>query len=242
VDAVASTGSTNKDLSDAARAGEGAGRLLVSEEQTAGRGRFERRWASPARSCVAMSALLEPTRPGPDWGWLSLLAGMAVATGIERATGAHPGRVHLKWPNDVLVDGGKICGILSERVESPEAGKAMAVVGIGVNISLSADELPVPTATSLALAGLPTDKTRIVAEIWREFAPLFRDWEAAGELHDSYTARCDSIGAPLRVLVDEHTSVLGVGDHVDEFGRLVVRTDEGLRTFSAGDVFHLRKQ
>ena len=141
-----------------------------------------------------------------------------------------------------LLGGAALLGIARADYLLFHALVEMAVVGIGVNISLSADELPVPTATSLALAGLSTDKTRIVAEIWREFAPLFRDWEAAGELHDSYSARCDSIGAPLRVLVDERTSVLGVGDHVDQFGRLVVRTDEGLRTFSAGDVFHLRKQ
>lgn len=235
-----STGSTNKDLVDAVRGGEPAGQLLVTEEQTGGRGRFERRWESPAGTCVAMSALLEPSRPALDWGWLSLLAGMAVATGLERATGAAPGRVQLKWPNDVLVDGRKICGILSERVEVGE--QAFAVVGIGINISLDEAELPVPTGTSLLLAGLPTDKTAVVAEVWLEFARLFRAWEAAGELHDSYSDRCDSIGAPLRVLVDEHTSVMGTGDHVDEYGRLVVRTDSGLRTFSAGDVFHLRKQ
>lgn len=240
VDWIATTGSTNRDLADAARAGDPGGRLLVAEEQTSGRGRFERRWESPAGSSVAMSLLVRPTRPALDWGWLSLLAGMAVATGIEQATGAEPGRVQLKWPNDVLVDERKICGILSERVDSGAGLDAAAVVGIGLNISLDEDELPVPNATSLALAGLSTDKTAVVAAICTEFARLYELWQRQGQVHDDYMRRCASIGTPLRVMVDEQTSVVGLGDHVDEFGRLVVRTGGRLQAFSAGDVFHLR--
>lgn len=236
---VPSTGSTNADLSALARTGDDEGVVLISEEQTAGRGRFERRWESPAGACVAFSLLLRPHQPGLRWGWLSLLAGMAVATGVEQATGAAHGRVELKWPNDVLVDGGKLCGILSERIDGP---RPAAVVGIGLNVSLDADELPVPTATSLRLAGLETDKTVVMDRVLREFARLYALWDANGDLREEYLRRCDSIGAPLRVMVDEHTQVLGTGHSVDESGRLVVRTPQGLQTFSAGDVFHLRKQ
>lgn len=237
---VPSTGSTNADLAALARTTAETGTVLVSEEQTAGRGRFERRWETPAGAAVAYSVLLRPTRPPQDWGWLSLLAGVAVATGIERATGAAPGRVELKWPNDVLVDGRKVCGILSERIDSPHG--AAAVVGMGLNLSLSQDELPVPTATSLALAGLPVDKAEVLGAILTEFARLFEGWERRGELHDDYEQRCDSIGRPLRVMLDSTTTVHGMGERVDEFGRLVVRTDQGLQAFSAGDVFHLRPQ
>ncbi|MGO4956010.1 biotin--[acetyl-CoA-carboxylase] ligase [Luteococcus sp. Sow4_B9] len=238
---VPSTGSTNADLAALARTSELSGVVLVSEEQTAGRGRFERRWETPAGAALAYSLLLRPERPALDWGWLSLLAGMSVATGVERATGAAPGRVELKWPNDVLVDGRKLCGILSERVETAP-GRAAAVVGVGINVSLSADELPVPTATSLALAGLAQDKAAVLAEILREFARLFELWERDGQVHDEYEARCASVGAPLRVILDEQTTVLGIGHSVDEWGRLVVRTEQGLQAFSAGDVFHLRLQ
>lgn len=237
---VPTTGSTNADLAALARTTDLDGLVLVSEEQTAGRGRFERRWESPAGASVAFSLLLRPTRPALDWGWLSLLAGMAVATGIEQATGAEPGRVELKWPNDVLVDGRKICGILSERIDAEQG--AAAVVGIGINFSLDEDELPVPTATSLRIAGLEAGKSEVLASLLTEFARLYQIWESQGEVHQEYERRCASIGSPLRVMVDEHTQVLGTGDHVDDFGRLVVRTPQGLQAFSAGDVFHLRLQ
>ena len=240
VEWVATTGSTNADLAARSRSGAEAGVVRISEEQTAGRGRFERRWESPAGASIACSLLLRPSQPPLAWGWLSLLTGMAVATGVERATGARPGRVQLKWPNDVLLDGRKICGILSERVESPHG--AAAVVGFGINVSLDADQIPVPTGTSLRLAGLSEDKTVLMAEVLAEFSRLYRIWERDGEVHDEYQRRCASVGAPLRVMVDEHTPVLGTGDSVDEYGRLVVRTPQGLQAFSAGDVFHLRLQ
>lgn len=241
VQCVATTGSTNADLAELARTSPADGMVLVSEEQTAGRGRFERRWETPAGASVAFSLLLRPTRPARDWGWLSLLAGMAVSTGIERATGAERGRVELKWPNDVLIDGKKLCGILSERVESSQ-GPAAAVVGVGINISLDEAELPVSTATSLRLAGLEEDKSEVLAAVFTEFARLYELWERDGQVHDEYLRRCASIGRPLRVMIDEQTNVLGTGESVDEFGRLVVRTPSGLQAFSAGDVFHLRLQ
>lgn len=240
VEWVASTGSTNADLAERARGTAADGVVRISEEQTAGRGRFERRWVSPAGASLACSLLLRPTQPAQNWGWLSLLTGMAVAAGVERATGAAAGRVELKWPNDVLVDGRKLCGILSERVESPHG--AAAVVGFGINISLASDELPVPTGTSLLLAGLPQDKTTLMAHVLAEFARLYELWERDGEVHDEYQQRCSSIGAPLRVMVDEHNQVLGTGHSVDSWGRLVVQTPDGLQTFSAADVFHLRLQ
>lgn len=237
--AVASTGSTNADLVAEARQHSDDGIVLLAEEQTAGRGRFERRWESPAGASIAFSMLLRPTRGAMEWGWLSLLAGMAVATGIEKATQAAPGRVELKWPNDVLLDGRKLCGILSERVETTVPA---AVVGIGINFSLDESELPVENATSLLLAGLDTDKTTVLAAVLREFAALYQQWERDGQVHDAYSQRCASIGAPLKVMVDEHTTVLGTGDHVDAHGRIVVRTPQGLQAFSAGDVHHLRLQ
>ena len=237
------TGSTNADLAALAHHRDADGTVRVSEEQTAGRGRFDRRWATPSGASLAFSLLLRPHREPLAWGWLSLLAGMAVATAVERATHAAPGRVELKWPNDVLVDGRKVCGILSERIEAaPEGSRPAAVVGIGINFSLDADELPVPTATSLSLAGLEATKNEVMAELLREFARLYTLWDRGDSLREDYRERCASIGSPLCVMVDEHTTVLGTGVGVDEYGRLEVRTPQGHQTFSAGDVFHLRLQ
>lgn len=241
VDRVPETGSTNADLAAAAHAGAPGGRVLVTEHQTAGRGRFARRWETPRGTSIGMSVLVRSARPVSDWGWLSLLTGVAVADGIERATGATPGRVQLKWPNDVLLDGRKVCGILSERVEGVAGLPAAAIIGMGLNISMADHELPVATATSLLLAGLPTDRDAVIVEILRRLAELLRQWERHGDVRDSYARRCASIGRDLRVMESPESVLMGRGVDVDDQGRLVVQLTDGTRRrFAAGDVHHLR--
>ncbi|NLE97358.1 MAG: biotin--[acetyl-CoA-carboxylase] ligase [Propionibacterium sp.] len=237
VDVVASTGSTNLDLAAAARGGARGPRVLIAGEQTAGRGRMARSWESPAGSSVAMSVLLEPEQGWEAWGWLSLLAGCAVSAALEEL--APEGvDVALKWPNDVLVDGGKVCGILSERIEHP-AG-ARAVVGMGINLSLRRDELPVPHATSLALAGYTAGAEDVVVAVLEHFERYYNFWERDGTLREAYTARCASIGAELTISIAGEAPKPGVGRGVDDDGRLIVETADGLETFAVGDVVHAR--
>lgn len=234
---VDETGSTNRDLAVAARAGSAMDRVLVAEHQTAGRGRFDRRWSSPKGSSLSVSVLFRPIRPGREWGWLSILVGMAADEAIAGVTGE--GRVALKWPNDVLVDDLKVCGILSERVEAPD-GPA-AVVGIGINTHLGVDELPVPTATSLLLAGFDVDKDLLVARLLEALARLLALWEGGGDVRGLYRGQCSSVGRRLRVIIDPETSLSGEGVDIDDQGRLVVRLADGTRrAFAAGDVVHLR--
>ncbi|WP_246099763.1 biotin--[acetyl-CoA-carboxylase] ligase [Tessaracoccus rhinocerotis] len=237
VQVVPSTGSTNADLAAAARDGAAPGLVLVASEQTAGRGRRDRSWASPAGRSVAVSVLLQPRPAFPQWGWLSLLAGLAVSTALAELA-PDPDRVELKWPNDVLVGGRKVCGILSEVVQRPDG--ACAVVGMGVNISLGEDELPVSTATSLLLEDMDTDQNRVVTTILRHFERYYARWQEAGNLRAEYEARCSSVGADLQVVVDERRNVAGRGHGVDDVGRLLVETDSGIQAFAAGDVVHAR--
>lgn len=239
VDVVASTESTNADLAARAREGAAEGAVLVSSEQTAGRGRLDRQWASPPGTSLSMSLLLRPEPPFPQWGWLSLLAGMAVSSAVH-GLAAEAGvslDIGLKWPNDVLVRGLKVCGILSERIE--HATGARAVVGIGLNVAQSAAELPVPTATSLALEGLPVDQSRLVAAILTEFERHYRSWQRRGSLRAEYEARCASVGAPLTVVLDDRR-IQGTGRGVDDLGRLQVTTATGVETFAVGDVVHAK--
>ncbi|MFW6091869.1 MAG: biotin--[acetyl-CoA-carboxylase] ligase, partial [Actinomycetota bacterium] len=113
---VASTGSTNADVAAAAAAGEAEGYVLVADRQIAGRGRLGRPWSSPAGSSLSVSCLLRPPPTvGPGhWSWLPLLVGVAAVEAVRDAAGVEP---RLKWPNDVLLDGAKLAGILVERVE-----------------------------------------------------------------------------------------------------------------------------
>ena len=228
---VPSTGSTNADLAAAARAGEASGAVLVAEHQSAGRGRFARRWEAPPGMSVAISLLLRPDAVSSErWLWLPLITGVAVA----EALGTLGVRAEVKWPNDVLVEGRKLCGILSERV-----GDA-AVIGIGINTTLDASQLPVPTATSLRLEGCAASATQVVAEVLAAFESAYRRWASSADLTRWYGERCATVGRDVRVLESEASAVQGTAIGVDGFGRLRVRTPTGERTFAAGDVMHLR--
>lgn len=234
-----STGSTNADLAALARGGELPGLVLVADEQTAGRGRLDRSWVSPAGGSVAVSVLVEPQPAFPQWGWLSLLAGLAVADTIA-GLAPNPDVVELKWPNDVLVRGRKVCGILSERIDPPGGAAPLAVLGMGINLDIAAEHLPVPTATSLALEGIETNRDTVVAVLLTHLGKYLETWQGRGELADEYGRRCASIGAELEIVVDAATRAHGTGHGVDEHGRLQVATARGLETFAVGDVVHAR--
>ncbi len=243
IQVVAQTGSTNADLAAAARSGLALpGSVLATGYQTAGRGRRDRRWSAPPGTSVAVSLLVAPHDvPTERWGWLSLLAGLAVVEGLRRIT---PVDVALKWPNDVVAGDRKLCGILAERVETP-TGPA-CVVGMGINISLGAEQLPVPAATSLLLEmgeeRCPSS-SRVIAAVLGAFALIFAEWERGDDdtaLAAAYVARCATIGRRVRVQLDRDRFVDGIAEAVDSDGRLVVRTATGSQVFSAGDVTHLR--
>jgi BirA family biotin operon repressor/biotin-[acetyl-CoA-carboxylase] ligase len=237
---VAETGSTNADLAAAARTGEPGGSVLVADSQSAGRGRMGRSWSSPAGSSISMSVLLRPGGVASSrWTWLPLLAGVAVADALESAAGV---AASLKWPNDVLIEDRKICGILAERVETPD-GPA-CVLGLGLNVSLTEDELPMPTATSLALLK-PTavpDRTTVVARILQALEPQYRRWEAGDsqQLTASYLDLCGTVGRLVRVQLGHGRTLEGSATGVDADGRLVVATRDGTESVGAGDVLHLR--
>ncbi|MFC9932030.1 biotin--[acetyl-CoA-carboxylase] ligase [Streptomyces sp. NPDC127190] len=246
IELVPRTGSTNSDLAARAAAGKaGEGAVLVAEEQTAGRGRLDRRWTAPPRSGLFFSVLLAPTEvPVARWGWLPLLTGVAVATGLARAAGVDTA---LKWPNDLLVTVGgeerKAGGILAER-----AGDAGVVIGVGINVTLRAEELPVPQAGSLALAGAAgTDRDPLLRAVLRSLEDWYGRWRAAGGdpgpsgLQEAYAAGCATLGRTVRAELPGDRAVVGEAVAVDGDGRLVIATEEGVREpVGAGDIVHLR--
>ncbi len=237
VTTVATTGSTNADLAASARAGAPSGTVLVSDHQSAGRGRFTRVWEAPPRTSLAISVLLRPPAAidARRWLWLPLVTGLAVADGVRAATGVD---VELKWPNDVLVGGRKVCGILAERVDAG-SGPA-AILGMGVNTTLAEHELPVPSATSLALAGADVDASTVAAGILRALGTWYTRWLAAEDLRAEYAARCSSVGRRVRVQLSADEFVEGWASGVDRDGCLLVGVAGGERAFAAGDVVHLR--
>ncbi len=251
---VDETGSTNADLAARAREGAPEGTVLVTEVQTAGRGRLGRTWTAPPRSGLMFSMLLRPAVPVPVLGWASLLTGVAVATAIRRMTAwSQQGErflgarddvtvdARLKWPNDVLVGDRKLTGILAEKVDGG------LVIGVGLNVGLREDELPVPAATSLAIEGAPlSDRAPLLRAILREFATWYREWTALegdperSGLRTAYRDLCATLGREVRVELPGGERLTGTARDVDGTGRLVVAAAGGERAVSAGDVVHVR--
>ncbi|MGW2957371.1 biotin--[acetyl-CoA-carboxylase] ligase [Streptomyces sp. NPDC001220] len=246
IEVVQRTGSTNSDLVARSLAGDAdEGAVLVAEEQTSGRGRLDRQWTAPARSGLFFSVLLKPAEvPVARWGWLPLLTGVAVATGLARVAGVDTA---LKWPNDLLVTVGdeerKAGGILAER-----AGEDAVVVGVGINVTLRAEELPVPQAGSLALAGaVTTDRDPLLRAVLRSLEDWYGRWREAGGdparsgLQETYAAGCATLGRTVRAELPGDRSLVGEAVAVDGDGRLVIATEEGVQEpVGAGDIVHLR--
>jgi BirA family transcriptional regulator, biotin operon repressor / biotin---[acetyl-CoA-carboxylase] ligase len=204
--------------------------LVVADHQTAGRGRLGRAWVTPPGAALTFSAVVDPKVDDEWWPLVPLVAGYAVARAVD-------GR--LKWPNDVLLGGRKVCGILVERVHTPTG--PLAVVGIGINVDQTRDELPVDTATSLALETGARDRTELLEAVLYQL----RVWKAllrqAPELFvGTYRELCDTVEQQVRVELPGAGAVEGQVLDVDDHGRLVVETGSGLLTVAAGDVVHVR--
>lgn len=242
VDVVEETGSTNADLLAVAATGDDR-RVLLAEFQNGGRGRHSRTWNGVPGAQIIVSVLLRlPGCPLHDLGWLPLLTGIATVDAVRSVAGV-PAR--LKWPNDVLVDGRKLAGILVEVAAT--APEPAVVAGIGVNVTLTRDDLPVPTATSLMLEGAEDlDRTRLAEALLTEFGDRIRAWARAGwntaDLAAAYRERCGTLGQQVRAVLPGDTELRGVAVDVDDQGRLVIRPDGNGEPIAvaAGDITHLR--
>jgi BirA family biotin operon repressor/biotin-[acetyl-CoA-carboxylase] ligase len=241
---VAETGSTNSDVAALARSGAEEGLVLVAERQTTGRGRLGRMWTSPPRAGITLSVLLRPTGVELSrYGWLSLLAGVALAEAVRRVAEVD---AVLKWPNDLLVDERKVAGILAEAIPpAPGAVPAQSavVLGMGLNTTLREHELPRPDATSLALAGAAcTDRDPLLRALLRSLATWYGRWHETGGdpdasgLREAYEFHCATLGRDVLVHLPDGSELRGRADGVDIDGRIVV---DG-QALAAADVVHLR--
>ncbi|GAA0999288.1 biotin--[acetyl-CoA-carboxylase] ligase [Subtercola frigoramans] len=235
--------------------------VVVTDNQTAGRGRLGREWVAPAGRTLAISVLLRPgsgaaALPFDSYGWIPLFAGVAMARALRPFVDTDR-LTTVKWPNDVQVDGLKISGILSELVP----GTRDVVVGAGVNLYFAADELPVATATSLSLvAGSEFTVDEVLSGYLRELTGLYRAFVSHGGdavasgIASAVTAECGTLGRSVRVELPDSAVVTGIATGLDSLGRLVVAPDAHAGAHpgtgapstaaplvvSAGDVTHLR--
>ena len=249
VESAERTGSTNADLVRAHVEDPSAWphlSVLVTDDQTNGRGRLGRAWEAPAGSALAASVLLDVSDLRPaDRGWIPLLAGAAMTRAIGTQVGATH-TVRLKWPNDVLVDGLKISGILAEVV--PGSGDVV-VLGAGVNTAMTLEQLPVPTATSLRVLGVhvtPQLIDTLLADYLAALgelvgALLAEDGDALRSgVHAEVEALCATLGGPVRVDLPDGTQLRGLAVRIGPRGELVVRDGSDETSVVAGDVVHVR--
>jgi len=220
------TDSTNIQARRLAQAGKPEGTVVVAEAQEQGRGRRTRQWSSPKGTGIWMSVLLRPNVEPVQAPVLTLLAAVAVCRAIRNHTDL-PAKI--KWPNDLVLHGKKICGILTELSGELETVYSI-VIGIGVNVNRT--EFPPDlqeTATSLCIEnkGQPIERVPLFQKILRELESIYECYLEEGffPFFDEYTRLCDTLGKPVRVLGKD--SFCGIAEKITPFGELVVRRDNG---------------
>ena len=229
--------STNTYVREQARDGTPEGLVVVADHQTAGRGRLGRRWESPPGVSLLASVLLRPNIDPADLHLCTTAVALAAMDACQEVAGV--GAV-LKWPNDLLVDGAKLAGILAEA-EFAGADLAAVVVGIGINVGWPGP--PEAGGTSLeAAAGSPVDRRVLLHALLAALSERRAGLEAAAgrrALADEGRRRCATLGQQVRVTL-EGEEITGRAVAIDDAGRLVVETPAGSRRVTAGDVVHLR--
>ena len=231
--------STNTYLKREALCGAADGTVVIADFQTAGRGRMERRFQSPAGKGIYLSALLRPEVPAERLPCVTALTGVAVCDAVERVCGVRPG---LKWPNDPVLGNRKVCGILTEMVVDAQ-GRPNVILGIGVNVSQTAEDFTpevAEIATSLLMeTGKPVSRAALIAALVKEVDSLY-----AALTHGDLTAYlrayrrdCVNLGKTVQLIASDGSRETAIAADVDEFFGLVVRTGDGAeKTVRSGEV------
>ncbi|PRD41955.1 biotin--[acetyl-CoA-carboxylase] ligase [Phyllobacterium phragmitis] len=241
LEAFDTVGSTNAVVLERAQAGDPGKLWVVSKRQESGRGRRGRAWATPVGNLAATLLLVESYELKTA-ATLGFVAGLSLADALDAVFSQTPSlnsaRIGLKWPNDVLVDGAKLSGILLESALLPQ-GRFAVAVGIGVNIVSHPEDLPYP-ATSLQALGSTCDAETLflaLSDSWRENSALWNEGRGLGEIRSRWLERAAGLGGEVSVRVEDRV-VRGIFETIDEDCRFVIREEDGGRVLiAAGDVY-----
>lgn len=236
------TGSTNAEAMARARDGDRGPCWFVTTEQTAGRGRRQRAWVAP-RGNLASSILDVMSVTPATAATLGFAAGLAMVSALDQvsleAAMRTGGQVAfaLKWPNDILANGEKLCGILVEAEQV--AGGLAVVVGVGTNVVGSPQGTPTP-ATSLTALGVSVSAEELftaLSDSWAEYRAIWDEGRGFGDIRKAWLERAAGLGQPVAI-TSGNAMIEGTFDTIDEQGCMVVRTAEGrLVPITAGDVY-----
>jgi BirA family biotin operon repressor/biotin-[acetyl-CoA-carboxylase] ligase len=215
--------STNDEAMSRARAGDPGNLWITADEQSAGRGRLGRAWVSRRGNLFASLLLIDPC-PMQAAPKLGFVAGLAVANALSIFLGT---RVKLKWPNDAVIDGAKLSGLLLEATQIN--GRLACVIGIGVNCAHHPDDLPY-AATDLATLGVHASAQQVFVTLAQELAlalSRFDEGRGFAQVRQDWLAHAAGLGDTRQ----------GLFKGLDDEGRLLLQTAQGLDVIEAGDVF-----
>ena len=224
--------STMDRAAEEAERGTADGTVIICDMQTRGRGRFDRVWVSPAGNLI-FSVVLRPSLESLPF--ISILAGLAVVRTIEQETNLDP---VIKWPNDVLVGGRKICGLLVENsLQGNQVRHAIVGIGLNVNLDPSSDPEIAETATSLRIeTGRDIEMSSLLLRLLHELDELYVDLRNGQSPVPKWSRYLDTLGQRIQIQWGSEL-VTGIAEGVDDHGHLLLRRDNGaLLTLNAGEV------
>jgi BirA family biotin operon repressor/biotin-[acetyl-CoA-carboxylase] ligase len=237
------TDSTNDDALQAARSGDPGQLWIAAAEQRAGRGRHGRQWASPPGNLYASLLLIDPCEASaaPQLGFV---AGLALHEAVETVTGVGAPRLSLKWPNDLLLDGAKVSGLLLEGHRLGPDGPLAIIIGFGVNVAFAPTGTPYP---AIALQAIKPGLARedVFRSLAAAFAKTFAAWRASARMNASdpfgpirrlWLERAAGIGQEVTLRLpsgEKH----GIFEGLDRFGRLQLKSATGVELIDAGDLY-----
>ena len=227
--------STNDRAAELAAGGAPEYTLVTADRQTAGKGRRGRVWETPAGSSIAMSLVLRPKVELAALSELTILAGIAVARCLARL-GAKP---RIKWPNDIRLDGRKVCGILAETRLAGGAAD-YTILGIGINVTKAAySEKVAAVAVSLEEAGITAEREALIVRIAAGMRDLIAEWERIGNISfivEEYDASMEWKGEICRVISADGSFTEGTALGISPDGALRFLTENGEQAVTAGEV------
>src|SRR5262245_35472383 len=240
--------STNVEATNLGHSGVEHGTVVIADRQTAGRGRLARTWFSPGGVNIYCSLVLRSHLPANRLAeWLPWIAALAAAEAIECVTSAP---VSLKWPNDLLLSGRKVGGVLCENNQASPSGP-FQVIGIGINVNMKPEDFPTELRASATSLWNEThtlvDRNRLIAQLLLEMEQCIEELARQGppQLALAYQRRCSTIGQKVRAGLADGSELTGYADSLSQDGSLRITTRSGPHPgttveLRAADIVHLR--
>ena len=230
VSVVDLTASTQSDLTELVKAKSAQnGDVIVTEYQSAGRGRLERTFEAVSGSALLFSFYLIPQRHRSEWGFIAQLAALTMQEVISPDLKLP---VYLKWPNDILIEEKKVAGLLAQQVNDG------VIIGLGLNVEMSAEELPVSSATSLEICEASLlDRNLLLAQFLNQFEKNFKQWESGIDFIPRYMAISSTLGHEVRVEIPGRDPFISRALSLKPTGALIL--SDGFEV-NVGDIIHLR--